>query len=151
MTRYSKIDSLIEFKIEKLLSEYSETKIAASDVYTLITREVYYRLISEKMHNKILTGHKYKYKHMSFDIITRVENKSSLEQLIKEGNSAIIIFDRNNIKNPQRHSLSLNKKYPELKKIMLVQQNEYPGLFTLLEREKSYKSLFVPASYKVLE
>ena len=140
--------SVIGLRVKRSLSKFPN----ARNLTTIVSKEVYNKMIREDMHRKIPTGIKYPYLKLNtiFDIILDYKDISELSQINYKESPAIPYFNSSHIIKPQQYFLSINKQFPDITKFFLSLKGGNPHLFSLIEsdiRENGSKEkMFIPGS-----
>jgi hypothetical protein len=133
-------------KVENIISRITESRRKAMNLDTLIAQEIMDTLKRDSPHNKVLVGRKYK----NYEVMGFMNNLSNLNGLIKEGLPVIPVFNESKVELTQKTSLKTNKKYPSVKKVVIVNAGQITRLCELIERDEGFSNIFVPASYLIV-
>jgi hypothetical protein len=142
-------DSFLDSRIKKKLLKWNEPKYMTPGLTTLVSEELFNEMKNYEIKEGILIGKKYYDERLDthFDVLIGKKNIEELPKIDAEKTPIVPCIGYKE-KDHQEYFLSLNERFPEIKKAFLEFEGMNPFLYKLTKSFGEKK--FIPDSYEVL-
>jgi hypothetical protein len=140
-------------QVQYTLSKHKKVR----NLTTLISTDIFKKMIQGEANRKILTGIKYHEPNSKtgFDILLDMKDIEELADINSKEVPVIPYFNSSEIGKPQKYFLAFNEEFPDVEKFFTGLRSGYPRVFRLIKTSfneiNPKHRMFVPGSYALLE
>jgi hypothetical protein len=144
--------NFLNLQIKKALSKSNLARDRSVGLNTLVARYLFDDMVNGKMEDQALVGEKYRdlESGILFDVLLKTKDLGEILKLREDGISIVPYFALGSLKNPQEYFISLNKKFPEMEKMIMGSKEKSPRLYKLVKTTFEQK-MFAPGSYLIID